>query len=156
VGWQSGSSTPVNGGTTYATLTNSYIWRDAALQSSIVNVQSGAVNGTTILRRGSGQALTLSYDANAHLSYASTTGQAAKSISYTTDAAGQVMVRTQSTSGSANSPRQFYFYVNGLRVGGAFVRSGLSANAGAIALSGAPAEGGQSKGAPFTKKLSII
>ena len=61
--------------------------------------------------------MTLSYDANAHLSYASTTGQAAKSISYTTDAAGQVMVRTQTTSGYADSPRQFSFYVNGLRVG---------------------------------------
>jgi hypothetical protein len=47
VGWQSGSTTPVNGGTTYATLKNSYIWRDTALQSSIVNVQSGRLTETT-------------------------------------------------------------------------------------------------------------
>jgi LysM repeat protein len=117
------------------------------LQSSIVNVQSGAVNGTTTS--------TLSYDANAHLSYASTTGAAAKSISYTTDAAGQVMVRTQSTSGSANSPRQFYFYVNGLRVGevgnngtdNVDYSSAIAAN-GSVAGPG-PFRGGSTTGASY-------
>jgi hypothetical protein len=67
---------------------------------------------------------TLSYNANVQLSYVSTTGAAAKSISYTilrqaqdSRAAGQVMVRTQTTGGSTTSPRQFYFYFNGQRVG---------------------------------------
>ena len=89
--------------------------------STITNVQSGGVNGTT--------SSTFSYDANAHLSYVATTGASAKNISYTTDSVGQVMVRTQTTNGSTTSPRQFGFFFNGVRVGGAFVRSGLQADA---------------------------
>jgi YD repeat-containing protein len=105
---QTGSST-VSGSTTNSTITNTYMWRDSALLKTISNAQSGAVNGTTNS--------TLNYDANAHLTSASTTGAQAKQISYTTDSSGQVMVRSQTTNGSTNSPRQFYFYFNGLRIG---------------------------------------
>jgi trimeric autotransporter adhesin len=41
----------------------------------------------------------------------------AKTINYTTDAAGQILVRTQTTNGSANSPHQFSFYHSGALVG---------------------------------------
>ena len=100
---------------------------------------------------------TLSYDANAHLTYASTTGQAAKTISYTTDAAGQVMVRTQTTSGSTTSPRQFSFYFNGLRIGeignngtdNVDYATAIAAN-GTAARSG-PFRGGATTGTSFAK-----
>jgi hypothetical protein len=98
---------------------------------------------------------TLSYNANAQLSYVSTTGAAAKNISYTTDAAGQVMVRTQTTNGSTTSPRQFYFYFNGQRVGeignngtdNVDYATAIAAN-GAVGGSG-PFRGGATTGTSF-------
>jgi hypothetical protein len=79
------------------------------LQKVISNAQSGAVNGTTTS--------TFSYSANGHLTAVSITGQQARQIAYTTDSVGQIMVRSQTTNGSTTSPRQFYFYFNGIRIG---------------------------------------
>ncbi|MEY4502318.1 MAG: hypothetical protein RIS52_2208, partial [Pseudomonadota bacterium] len=60
---------------------------------------------------------TFTYDANAHVSAVGVTGAQARTINYTTDSTGQVMVRSQSQAGAALSPRGFSFYFNGLRVG---------------------------------------
>ena len=106
VGSQTGTVTSTTGTVTGLSVTNAYIWRDSALLTGITRVQGGAVTTSS-----------LTYDANAHLTSATTTGTGAKTVNYTTDASGQVLVRTQTTTGTANSPRSFSFYLNGHVIG---------------------------------------
>jgi LysM domain len=95
-----------SGVTAHNDITTSTLWRDAALQLGITNSGPGGTTSTTF-----------TYDANAHVSAVGVTGAQARTINYTTDSTGQVMVRSQSQDGTALSPRGFSFYFNGLRVG---------------------------------------
>ncbi|MEY2925664.1 MAG: hypothetical protein RL367_141 [Pseudomonadota bacterium] len=87
--------------------TTAFEWHDSALQSQIVRTQPGQ----------SGTSSAFSYDKNAHLTQVVITGAQPRTINYTTDSTGQIMVRTQTNNGSTTAPRQFFFYFNGLRVG---------------------------------------
>jgi hypothetical protein len=111
---QSATSTTYQGATgtaspsTITTATaNSYLWFDAAQQASITATYTGAQSGTT--------ASTFYYDHNGHVT---TTGSNAHINTYTTSAAGLVMVSQEAlTGGGTSAPETYYFYLNDRLVG---------------------------------------
>jgi YD repeat-containing protein len=102
-----GSSTVIN--TVY-----SYQWWDEAKQIGIQIKGDNPANPNSY--RWADGASQLSYDFNGHLKAAVVTGGAPRTITYTSDAYGQVLIREERING-ALGPRQLYYYLNGNRIG---------------------------------------
>jgi YD repeat-containing protein len=102
-----GSSTVVN--TVF-----SYQWWDEAKQIGIQIKGDNPANPNSY--RWADGASQLSYDFNGHLKAAVVTGGAPRTITYTSDAYGQVLIREERING-ALGPRQLYYYLNGNRIG---------------------------------------
>jgi len=87
---------------------DSYSWWDQALQSGIAYKPD--IGGATVNRT------TLAYDSNGHLTTVSIADGRPRTVSYVTDAAGQILSRTES-SAAASNPVEYYYDFNGVRVG---------------------------------------
>jgi YD repeat-containing protein len=84
-----------------------YIYRDGALQS-VVTAKAKISDSSTHTTS------TSTYDSNGFVSSVSTTGQNARTMSYVTDVAGQVIQRSQ---GGGNAPRVVSTFLGGLKLG---------------------------------------
>ena len=100
-----------NGGSTGQPTTdtvNSYVWWGQAAQSGITykpDITQSATNTSTF-----------AYDASGHLTTVNIQDGRPRTVSYVTDAAGQILSRVESSSASSN-PAEYYYDFNGMRVG---------------------------------------
>ena len=110
---RSSNTTLHNGNTTSPTVsgtTMSYIWRDDARQSSTAyrpDVTKPSIKNSTF-----------SYDVNGHLSSVYVNDGRPRTITYTTDANGQILTRQErDNNNSQGDPKDLYYYFSGIRVG---------------------------------------
>jgi LysM repeat protein len=89
---------------TYAT--NSYAFWDNAVQA-----------GVTLLNRDGQSTSSYAYDLTGHVTSVSVGGPRAHVVSFTNDAAGQVIQRSVTGGPDAVTPRQYYYYYNGIQIG---------------------------------------
>jgi len=87
---------------------NSYVWWEQAEQSVITykpDITQSATNTSTF-----------AYDASGHLTTVTIQDGRPRTVSYVTDAAGQILSRVEASSASSN-PIEYYYDFNGIRVG---------------------------------------
>jgi LysM repeat protein len=89
---------------TYAS--NSYAFWDSAVQA-----------GVTLVNRDGTSTSTYAYDLTGHVTSVSVGGPRAHVVSFTNDAAGQVIERRVSGGPDAVTPRQYYYYMGGIQIG---------------------------------------
>jgi|GEM_PF-1247577 len=82
-----------------------YVFRDRALQSSIVTTTSGGQSRSDF-----------DYDANGNIRSVTINDGRFRVINYTTDVNGRVLKRAEN-GGAPNNPVEYYFYFDGMRIG---------------------------------------
>jgi LysM repeat protein len=73
--------------------------------------------GVTLLNRDGSSTSSYAYDLTGHVTSVSVGGPRAHVVSFTNDAAGQVIERSVTGGPDAVTPRQYYYYYNGIQIG---------------------------------------
>jgi YD repeat-containing protein len=87
---------------------NSYAWWQQA-QQSVITYKPDITQSTT-------NTSTFAYDASGHLTTVNIQDGRPRTVSYVTDAAGQILSRVEASSASSN-PVEYYYDFNGMRLG---------------------------------------